>query len=88
MAVLVDRAFWNSLGTMSEVPHFSNCDVAWFVVDYQLAGDQWKLVPGEIHYTTLDRAVEGLTGGVPVSLEQFESAINCRLEQPSSSRGQ
>jgi Restriction endonuclease NotI len=36
MAVLIDVAFWRSLGAMSEVPHMSNCDVAWFVVDYEL----------------------------------------------------
>ncbi len=79
MAVLVDRSFWRSLGSMSEVSSMSNCDVAWFVVDYQLVGDQWELVPAEVHYTTLDRAVEGLTGGVPVSLEEFEGDITRRL---------
>lgn len=83
MAVLVDRSFWRSLGAMTEVPHMSNCDVAWFVVDYKLAGGEWQLEPCEVHYTTLDHAVEGLTGGVPVSLEEFERNINQRLARPN-----
>lgn len=83
MAVLIDRSFWQSLGAMTEVPHMSNCDVAWFVVDYKLVGDEWQLVPSEVHYTTLDHAVEGLTGGVPVSLEEFEQNINQRLGRPN-----
>ena len=86
MAVIVDREFWNSLGKMTEVPHLSNCDVAWFVVDYRLEGNRWRLVPGEVHFTTLDRAVEGLTGGTPVSLDEFEGRILKKLGQPSSGR--
>lgn len=79
MAVLIDRSFWDSLGAMTEVRHVSNCDVAWFVVDYQENDGRWRLVPGEVHYTTLDRAVEGLTAGVPISLGEFEKNIIDRL---------
>lgn len=86
MAVLVDQAFWESLGAMTEVPHMSNCDVAWFVVDYELNSDEWALVPRSVHYTTLDRAVEGLTGGEPVSLAEFERDIEIRLSRPNSNR--
>lgn len=82
MAVLIDKAFWESLGTMSEVSHVSNCDVAWFVVDYELKDGEWELVPRDVHFTTLDHAVEGLTGGVPVSLDEFEKNITERLARP------
>ena len=82
MAVLIDHAFWRSLGAMSEVSHMSNCDVAWFVVDYELQDGRWILVPREVHFTTLDHAVEGLTGGVPVSLDEFEKSITQRLARP------
>lgn len=82
MAVLIDYAFWQSLGAMSEVPYMSNCDVAWFVVDYEFKDDKWCLIPREVHFTTLDHAVEGLTGGVPVSLEEFEKNLTVRLARP------
>jgi hypothetical protein len=83
MAVLIDSEFWKSLGPMTEVNHMSNCDVAWFVVGYTYSANAWHLQPGEVHYTTLDRAVEGLTGGVPVSLKEFEAALMAKLARSS-----
>lgn len=78
MAVVVDTAFWRSLGNMRETTDISNSEIVWFVVTYQDA-ERLVLRPGEIHCTTLANAVEGLTGGVPMSLEQFEAAIRARL---------
>jgi len=80
-AVVVDLPFWNSLGEMTEVKNVSNCDIAWFVVNYQKKGDtgQFALREHSLHLTTLDRAVEGLTGGVPTSLAAFEEDIRKRL---------
>lgn len=82
MAVVVDNAFWKSLGAMQRTPHISNADIVWFVVDYEgpITG-RYKLKPHEAVFTTLEHAVEGLTGGMPVSLEQFELAILQKLEQ-------
>ena len=80
MAVVVDRAFWKSLDEMKRTPHISNADIVWFVVDYEgPTKGRYKLKPHEAVLTTLEHAVEGLTGGMPVSLEQFERAIREKL---------
>lgn len=82
MGVVIDRAFYNSLGPMDEVGELSNCDIAWFVMDYDEEGEGLaaKLIPGEVHFTTLERAVEGLTGGNPVSQSEFERRIRQKIE--------
>ena len=83
MAVVVDQAFWNSLGAMREVKDLSNCEIVWFVVCFVPTKDgRFTLQRHEVHFTTLDNAVEGLTGGTPMSLDRFESQIRARL-QPS-----
>jgi hypothetical protein len=79
MAVVVDRPFWESLGTISEVDHISNCDIAWFVMDYRHDGIRFHMEPAGLHLTTLDRAVEGLTGGKPTSLAAFEKSLRSKL---------
>jgi hypothetical protein len=83
MAVVIDKAFWESLSEMREVKELSNCEIVWFVVSFT-AGKQGRftLQKNEVHYTTLSHAVEGLTGGVPMSLDRFETAIRARLPQP------
>lgn len=80
MAVVVDRPFWESLGTITEVDHVSNCDIAWFVMDYRHDGKRFHMKPAGLHLTTLDRAVEGLTGGKPTSLASFEKSLRAKLE--------
>jgi len=84
IAVVIDHAFWLSLGQMLEVSDKSNCDIAWFVVDYEESKGSHSLCPHSLHLTTLDRAVEGLTGGIPTSLGDFEAALRARLpaDQP------
>ena len=80
MAVVIDRAFWDSLGTMREVKDLSNCEIVWFVVSFASSKDgHFALQRHQIHFTTLDNAVEGLTGGTPMSLDRFESQIRARL---------
>lgn len=81
MAVVVDRAFFDSLGEMDRVPHISNADIAWFVVKYEdvHGSSQMRLVRDEVRYTTLERSVEGLTGGKPVSLPTFEQRIGEKI---------
>lgn len=80
MAVVVDRSFWESLGDMREVRELSNCEIVWFVVSFgpSKAG-RFALKRHETHFTTLSNAVEGLTGGTPMSLERFEKQIRDRL---------
>jgi hypothetical protein len=85
MAVVVDHAFWESLGTMREVREVSNSEIAWFVVSYATPDKgRFSLQRHSVHFTTLDHAVEGLTGGTPVSLEKFESEIRVRMPPRSS----
>jgi hypothetical protein len=82
MAVVVDKGFWESLGEMRRVGQISNADLVWFIVGYEgpRAG-QYRLKRCEAVFTTLENAVEGLTGGSPVSLEQFERVILQKLER-------
>lgn len=83
MAVVVDKAFWESLSEMREVKDLSNCEIVWFVVSFEPPVDgRISLRRHELHYTTLSHAVEGLTGGTPMSLERFESEIRVRLTPP------
>jgi hypothetical protein len=80
MAVVVDKAFWESLSEMRETRDLSNCEIVWFVVSFvQVADGRFALRRDQVHYTTLDNAVEGLTGGTPMSLERFEREIRDRL---------
>jgi len=82
MAVVVDMAFWKALGEIRQAEHISNADIIWFVVDYEgPEGGHYRLIRYDAILTTLEDAVEGLTGGTPVSLEQFEHAILKKLER-------
>jgi hypothetical protein len=80
MVVVVDAAFYRSLGRMETVRDLSNCDIAWFVARYEEDGDAVRLVVGEPKKQTLERAVEGLTGGLPVTLGEFEAKIIEKLQ--------
>ncbi len=85
MAVVIDLAFWTSLGDMREVRDLSNGDIAWFVVAFEpSASGRLALRRHAVHFTTLSHAVEGLTGGTPLSLDRFESAIRARVPPPST----
>jgi len=83
MAVVTDRAFFENMGKMQEVPHISNCDIVWFVVDYVESISGFDLAPsGAPHQITLERAIEGLIAGEPVSLAEFERRITSKLLRP------
>jgi hypothetical protein len=83
MAVVVDKGFWNSLSEMREVKDLSNCEIVWFVVSFAPSRDgRFALQRLGTHFTTLDNAVEGLTGGTPMSLDRFEKQIRARLPHP------
>lgn len=84
MAVVVDQSFFDSIGEMDNVPHISNADIAWFTVGFEEVKDstQMQLVTREVRYTTLERAVEGLTGGKAVALPIFEARISSKIKNP------
>lgn len=84
MAVVVDESFFDSIGEMDNVQHISNADIAWFTVGFQEVENsaQMRLVPKEVRYTTLERTVEGLTGGKAVALPIFEARITSKIKNP------
>jgi hypothetical protein len=81
-AVVVDEAFFSALGKMEQVSDVSNSDIAWFVVRIKESGTELQLAPGFVYFTTLERAVEGLTAGKPVALQEFEQRIRKKLAAP------
>ena len=83
MAVVVDKHFFESLGHMEEVGDLSSGDIAWFTVDFEedTNGGHFQLVRGDVHVTTLEKATEGLTGGSPVTLTEFEQGIRSKLAE-------
>lgn len=84
MAVVVDRAFFDSIGEMDNVADISNADIAWFIVKFEEVegSTQTRIVRDEVRYTTLERSVEGLTGGKPVPLSVFETRISEKIVHP------
>jgi hypothetical protein len=84
MAVVVDQSFYDSIGDMGGGGHISNSDIAWFTVRFEEVegSQQMRLVAGEVHCTTLERSVEGLTGGKAVSLPVFQERIKAKIKNP------
>ena len=81
-AVIVDGSFWKSLAEMEEENDLSNSEIVWFVCNFkQGESDAFHLVRGDTHFTTLRSAVNGLTGGTPVSLAVFEDLIRKKLRR-------
>ena len=82
MAVVVDRAFFDSVGEMDNVADISNADIAWFIVKFEeVPGSRYsRIVRDEVRYTTLERSVDGLTGGKPVPKPVFEERIAGKLK--------
>lgn len=85
MAVVVDRSFFDSIGEMDNVADISNADIAWFVVKFEEVpgSHRMRIVRDEVRYTTLERSVEGLTGGKPVALPVFETRIAEKVVHPA-----
>lgn len=81
MAVVVDRAFFDSVGEMDNVADISNADIAWFIVRFEEVegGKYSRIVRDEVRYTTLERSVDGLTGGKPVPKAVFEERISGKM---------
>jgi restriction endonuclease NotI len=86
VAVVVDLPFWESLGEMREVRDLSNSEIAWFVVAFgESQSGRIPLERHSVHFTTLSHAVEGLTGGTPISLESFEHVLRSRISENEAS---
>jgi hypothetical protein len=79
VAVVVDESFYDAFFG-PDVPfepakHLSNAQIVWFVVKYEKSGNRWHLKPHKVVLSKLDSAVEVLTGGIPLSREQFEEQL-------------
>jgi hypothetical protein len=81
MAVVIDEAFFSSLVGLKRERHLSNAEIVWFVVKYELKVEQWILTPKEEVYTQLQPSVEALTGGIPLSKQEFENQLKERLSK-------
>ncbi|SEI87383.1 Restriction endonuclease NotI [Pseudooceanicola nitratireducens] len=81
MAVVVDIAFFESMGKMREVPDVSNCDIVWYIVDFvqPTPGAAFALQVVDRRLTTLEHSIEGLTGGIPVAKGDFEASIEDKM---------
>ncbi len=81
MAVIVDAPFYYSMGKMSETSDVSNADIIWFLVDFleDASDGKYKLAVVEEHYTTLESATLGLTGGDAVTQKEFEERITGKI---------
>ena len=84
MAVVIDEAFFSSLVGLQPERHLSNAEIAWFVVQYELKSNRWKLTPKEVVFSQLDTSVKALTGGVPLSKEKFETQLQEKLYPKSN----
>ena len=81
LAIIVDRNFFDAMGDMGDVRDLTSCDIVWFVVRYNESEGEAKLEPDFFRLTTLERTVEGLTGGTPIPLGEFEKKIRQKLGQ-------
>ena len=80
MAVVVDVPWFNTnVVGVETVKDISNADIAWFLVDLDEATDPATLSIVGLQLQTLERAVEGLTGGFPVTLDSFQRKILAKL---------
>ncbi|HXE74844.1 MAG TPA: NotI family restriction endonuclease [Candidatus Xenobia bacterium] len=79
MAVVLDRSFASAMGVTSDVADVSNCEVAWFIVRYVEQDHSVSLELDSVLLTTLQSAVEALTGGRPLRQEEFEAKIREKL---------
>jgi hypothetical protein len=85
MAVVIDEAFFASLGPMDNVPDVSNADIIWVVVGYDEGGlAETPISVKKMQFSTLERAVEGLTAGTPTSLGEFEQRLLSKLHRPTA----
>ena len=50
----------------------------------KVSGGKAQLVRYRVHYTTLERSVDGLTAGIPTDLPAFEKRILAKLQKRQS----
>lgn len=78
MAVVVDEPFFASLVGLHPVEALSNSEIVWLVVGYEATVSGWKLCRKKMVLTTLESSVKALTGGTPLSKEDFEKLLTAQ----------
>ncbi|WP_244475380.1 NotI family restriction endonuclease [Rhizobium sp. Leaf311] len=88
MVVIIDRPFLDAMAPMEKVSHVSNCDIVWYVVNYDedVEPGKAKLVIDTVLYTTLEASVVGLTAGVPTTLPTFEQKLAQKVAAQKAQR--
>lgn len=88
MVVIIDRPFLDAMAPMDTVSHVSNCDIVWFVVNYdeQVEPGRAKLVVDKVLFTTLEASVIGLTAGVPTTMPDFERKLAQKVAAQKAER--
>jgi hypothetical protein len=81
MAVVVDEPFFESLVGLNPVGELSNSEIVWLVVGYEETATGWKLCRKREVLTTLESSVKALTGGTPLSKEDFERQLLAQRPQ-------
>lgn len=83
MAVIVDVAFFNSMGAIKREEHVSNADIVWYLADFieDPTSEKYELSIVDEFYTTLEDANVGLTGGKPLTQENFEKKISAKVQK-------
>lgn len=78
MAVVIDEDFFSSFaGSLREEKEISNCDIVWFVVDFDHDSLQIKL--SRTAFSTLEASVEALAGGIPRAESEFQKDLEAAL---------
>lgn len=79
LALVVDKAFYDEFGEAPQANDVSNADIIWFVVDYEISANNAKLIKHSLRMTTLERSIESLVGGEPITKGDFEKQIRDKL---------
>lgn len=80
MCVVVDKAFFQSLGEMPRIAHISNAEIVWVVVNLVPSHGvpHYEIEVVDLFFTDLMQATSALTGGKPVSADVFEKFISAK----------
>jgi Restriction endonuclease NotI len=86
MAVLVDDFFFGEMSALpastlgSQADSLENAEIVWFVCRYE----DGHLVPGEIHYATLNDSVTAMNAASPMKKSEFDKKLQSDLRKPAN----
>ena len=82
MAVVVDEAWFRAnVINVTTASHISNADIVWCIVRFDDTASPATMSIANPAFQTLEHAVEGLTGGYPVSLPTFETRLLAKVNE-------